>query len=60
MATRNEQLEQQTIFCGHEVFSKTGHAEREKHGILVKEGIKAERLELKTKLKAVAKSRTRN
>jgi hypothetical protein len=43
-------------------FSKTVHAERAKHGvaILVKKGIIAERLELKTKLNAVAKSRTRN
>jgi hypothetical protein len=60
MATRNEQPEQQTIFGGHEGFSKTVHAERAKQGILVKKGIKAERLELKTKLKVVAKSRTRN
>jgi exonuclease III len=52
----NVKPEQQTMF------SKMVHAERAKHGvaILVKEGIKAEGLELKTKLKAVAKSRTRN
>jgi hypothetical protein len=52
--------EQMKVSCsgGHEVFSKTVHAERAKHGvtILVKEGIKAERLELKTKLNAVAKA----
>jgi exonuclease III len=42
----NVQQEQQTIFGGHEVFSKTVHAVRAKHGvaILVKEGIKSERL----------------
>jgi hypothetical protein len=42
--------------------SKTFHAEQTNHGvaILVKEGIKAERHELKTKLNAVTKSRTRN
>jgi exonuclease III len=50
----NVKPEQQTIF-GHEVFSKTVHAELTKHGvaILVKEGSKVERLEFKTKLNAV-------
>jgi exonuclease III len=43
----NLKPEQQLILGGHEVFSKTVHAERAKHGvaILVKEGIKAEILE---------------
>jgi exonuclease III len=52
----NVKPEQLTIFGGHEIFSKTVHAERANHGIaiLVKEDIKAERLELKTKLNAVA------
>jgi exonuclease III len=56
---RNIKPEQQTKFGG--VISKTVHAERAKHGvaILVKESIKGERFELKTKLTAVAKSRTR-
>jgi hypothetical protein len=50
------------MFGEHEVFSKTVQEERAKHGvaILIKEGIKAERIELKTKLNAVAKSRSRN
>jgi exonuclease III len=58
----NVKPEQQTIFGGHEVSSKIVQAERAKHGvaILVKEGIKSDRLELKTKLNAVGKSRTRN
>jgi exonuclease III len=58
----NVKPEQQTIFGGHEVFSKTVNAERVKHGvaILVKESSKTERLKLKTKSNAVAKSRTRN
>jgi hypothetical protein len=52
--------EQQTIFGGHEIFSKTVHAERAKHGVamLVKEVIKAERLQFESKKKAVAKCRT--
>jgi hypothetical protein len=51
----NVKPEQQTIFGGHEVFSKTVNAERAKHGvaILVKEVIKAERLQFE-----VAKCRT--
>jgi exonuclease III len=52
----NVKQEQQTIFGRYEVFSKTVHAERAKQGvaILVKKGIKAERLKLKMKLNAVA------
>jgi hypothetical protein len=48
----NVKLEQQKIFGGHQVFSKTVHADRAKD-------IKAERLEFTTKLNAVPKSRTR-
>jgi exonuclease III len=52
----NVKPEQQTIFGVDEVFSKPVHAERAKHevAISVKESIKAERIELKSKLNAVA------
>jgi hypothetical protein len=52
----HEKQGQSPVFGGYKVYSKAADAERAKHGVavMVREGIKSERIELKTRLNAVA------